>query len=80
MPEIGTLEHWIENRDLYLTRADAAKRIHKTRRTIENYVASGLRVHEPLPGVERIYLEELLTTWRSKMIAQRSTRFRRFDR
>jgi hypothetical protein len=76
MADPGSLEHYLENRDKYLTRAQAAERIGKSRRTIENYLAGGLKVHEPLPGVQRIYLDELLATWRQKMIRQRAARFR----
>lgn len=76
MASVGTLEHWIENREQYLSRADAAARIRKTDRTIRNYIAAGLTVYEPLPGVERIYLDELLGMWRSRMLAERGTRFR----
>lgn len=75
MADVGTLEHYTANRARYVSRAQAAARIGKSRRTIENYLAGGLPIHEPLPGVERIYLDELLAMWRTKMLNQRRSRF-----
>lgn len=62
----------------YLTVKGAAKRIEKSTRTIESYIASGLVVHY-LPGDRRRYVKEadLLVMFRAKLIASRGSKWAR---
>lgn len=73
MTEVGSLLHFARHRGEYLTRAEAADRIGKTRKTIERYVGDGLPVYR-IGGREFVHVDELLAKYRDKHLRQKATR------
>lgn len=62
-----------------LTVKDAAKRVEKTTRTIENYIADGLTVVYKGDGDRRRYVKEseLLAMFRAKLVAANGSKWAR---
>jgi hypothetical protein len=52
----------------------AARRVHRSRRTISRWVREGLPHHDD-GGQKFILLADLLTFWRDKMLAERRGQF-----
>jgi hypothetical protein len=73
--EIGSLHHWVNNRSEYLTRAEGAKLLHRTTKTIQRYVADGLPIYS-IGGIDYVHIKQLRAKFLEQRRAHSATRFR----
>jgi hypothetical protein len=57
----------------------AARRVGRSRRTIQRWISGGMP-HYVIGGRKLILLDDLLTTWRRKILAERRNQFAKKDR